>query len=135
MKRNRGFTLIELMIVVAIVAILAAVALPAYGDYVKRGKITEAIAVLADMRVKIEQYYADNRTYVGYACTPTASPKAFAISCTIPDANTYEIKATGSAGEDMSGFVYTINQSNVRGSTTPWGDQANCWVMRKGGQC
>ncbi len=60
---QRGFTLIELMIIVAIVSILAAVALPAYGDYVRRGQLPEAFAGMSDLRVKMEQYYQDNRNY------------------------------------------------------------------------
>ena len=61
----RGFTLIEVMIVVAIVAVLAAIALPNYADYVKRGKIIEATSALSDLRTRYEQYYLDNRTYAG----------------------------------------------------------------------
>ena len=55
MKRSRGFTLIELMITVAIIAILAAVAIPSYGEYVRRGRVTEAVRALSGMRVKMEQ--------------------------------------------------------------------------------
>ena len=58
-----GFTLIEVMITVAIVAILGSIALPAYFDYVRRGQLPEAFSNLADYRVKMEQYYQDNRNY------------------------------------------------------------------------
>ena len=61
----KGFTLIEVMIVVAIVAVLAAIALPNYADYIKRGKIIEATSALSDLRTRYEQWYLDNRTYVG----------------------------------------------------------------------
>ena len=67
MRNMSGFTLIELMIAVVVVAILTAIALPSYQEYVTRGKITEATSNLADMRVKLEQFFQDNRTYVG-AC-------------------------------------------------------------------
>ena len=75
----RGFTLIEVMITVAVVAILAAVALPQYRDYVTRGRIPEATSRLATLQVQAEQYFQDNRTYVGApACaTDSATSKYF----------------------------------------------------------
>ena len=51
------------MITLAIVAILAAIAVPSYSEYVKRARITEAVAALADMHVKMERYFQDNRRY------------------------------------------------------------------------
>ena len=63
MQRHSGFTLIEVMITIAIVAILAAVALPNYSAYITRGKIAEATSALLAMRTKMEQYWQDNRTY------------------------------------------------------------------------
>jgi len=78
MKSNHsGFTLIELMVVVAIVAILAAVALPAYNDYVTRSKLTDAVTGLSDFRVRMEQFYQDNRRYDGGGlggCGAAAAP-------------------------------------------------------------
>ncbi len=67
--RVKGFTLIEVMIVVAIVAVLAAIALPNYSDYIKRGKIIEATSALSDARTRFNQFYLDHRTYVG-GCDP-----------------------------------------------------------------
>jgi prepilin-type N-terminal cleavage/methylation domain-containing protein len=63
MQHERGFTLLELMIVVVVVAVLAGIALPSYSDYMLRGKFSEATGNLADLRVKMEQAYGDNRRY------------------------------------------------------------------------
>lgn len=147
MSRKEGFTLIELMVTVAIIAIIAAFAFPAYTDYVKRGKIQEATANLADMRVKLEQYFQDNRTYAcaGAATLPIApAVKYFSFSCSNLSNSTYTVTATGGvAGEpSMTGFSYTIDQSNAKTTTlTPaskWVDSDttyNCWITRKGNSC
>lgn len=148
MREARGFTLIELMVAVAVVAILAAVALPSYTDYVTRSKFTEAHTHLSDLRVKMEQFFQDNRTYVGGPCAPTgpnaAQIKYFDFSCN-PAAtqNTFTIQAAGKAGTALAGLTFTINESNVRTTTVssgPLADKgytgsATCWVTKKGGVC
>lgn len=125
-----GFTLIEAMITVAIIGILAAVALPSYTDYVKRGKIPEATSALGQGRVAMEQWFQDNRTYVGAPCPDDG--RNFALACDT-DVTSFTITASGSGS--MDGFNYTINQDNTRASNTPWGDNASCWVASKGGTC
>ena len=78
----RGFSLIELMIVVAVVAILSAVAIPSYRDYTIRAQLIEATNALSDTRVRMEQFYADNRTYGAGACG-VAMPvlERFTLAC------------------------------------------------------
>lgn len=62
-KKQQGFTLIELMIVIAIVGILAAIALPAYQDYTVRAKMSEALARMAEGKTTIAEYYAANGSF------------------------------------------------------------------------
>ena len=146
-----GFTLIELMITVAVIAILAAIAIPAYGDYVRRSKITEASSSLSDMRNRLEQYFLDNRQFP-VNCIPAAAGAApvgsiylpggaqyFTFTCAFPSATTYTVTATGIATKGMGNFAYTINETNTRGTTSlpsGWsGAGSSCWVTNKGGAC
>ena len=151
-QRQRGFTLIELMIVVAIVAILASVALPSYFDYVRRGQLPEAQAALSDFRVKMEQYYQDNRKYGGANCADAVplvkwsfgdsrlkydAAQFFAYTCQLNDltGQSYTITATGNNGRAV-GHVYTVDQNNTRATTMFKGTVVAkaCWWI-KGSEC
>ncbi len=127
--KARGFTLIELMIAVAIVAILMSIAVPAYREYVRRGAVADAVASLGQGRVAAEQFFLDNRTYEGMPCP--ADTREFAMTCD-PAPTTYTITATGSGG--MATFVYTIDQAGARTTAGPWGS-GSCWIGRKGDTC
>ena len=145
-----GFTLIEVMITVTIIAILAAIAIPAYGDYVTRGRIIDATTRLGDLRTDMEKYFMDNRTYAaGGACG--VKPKidamnldpsaAFTLTCAAPEPVTYTITADGVPGKGMAGFQYTIDQNNLHKTTAlpsarGWsGAPKDCWIRRKDGTC
>lgn len=141
MKFAKGFTIIEVLTVVAIIGVLASIALPAYGNYVTRGKIPDATSNLASKRVLMEQFFQDNHTYVAApACNNDAtSSKYFTFTCAAT-ASSYTIKATGTG--TMAGFVYTIDQSNTKTSTitvpakAKWvANSASCWIINTGGQC
>lgn len=151
--REAGFTLIEMMIVVVIVAILAAIAIPSYTDFVMRGRLMDAHAKLGDLRGQMERYFLDNRTYQdtsGALCgiddaaiNMTANYNAdggrsFDLTCAAATPTTYTITATGVAAKGMSGFTFTVDQANVRATTAApagWTTSANCWVVRKNGDC
>lgn len=155
-RRHGGFTLIELMVVMVVIAILGAIALPSYRDYVRRSALTEAFTYLSDYRVKMEQYFQDNKSYDatnGGLCAtgnpgPTwnnflpAGAKYFTYSCSVgmssgataPD--TYVIVATGNANTAAYGHIFTVNESNVQQTTLFKGNAVlkSCWLVR-GSEC
>ena len=135
MNKSQGFTLIELMIVVAIIGILAAIAMPSYSDYVTRSKIMSATTGLMDASVKAEQYFMDNRTYVG-APLPTASADFAFSNAAVSTASTYDILATGQGS--MTNFKYHITHAGkstetVGANWTLAGNAGTCWQASRGG--
>ncbi|SDX73472.1 type IV pilus assembly protein PilE [Variovorax sp. YR634] len=132
------------MIVVAIVAILAAIAVPLYGEYVLRGRIPDATSNLSALSVKMEQGYQDSRSYNLAGSTTkclidtqttalTSTNKSFDFSC-VATADTFTIKASGKTAT-MPGFEFTIDQKGGKTSKgkTGWTAGTNCWITNKGG--
>ena len=140
-RHARGFTLIEMLIVVVIVGILAAVALPSYFQYIQRSKIIEATTGLSNWRTRMEQYFLDNRTYVGgcnqYKASIQAQVQSFTLTCDGETASAYTLTATGNASNGMTNFVYTVNEKEAKTSSGPtgWTSSSTCWATRKDGSC
>jgi len=139
-KHSRGFTLMELMIVVVIIGILMSIAIPAYNDYVISAKLTEGTSRLSTMRTKLEQFYQDRRTYVGACDVGTGVvPEAgdlFSFSCSNLNINTYTAEATGR--NSMAGFGFTISETGAKTSSATlsgWNNGASCWITKRGASC
>ncbi|WP_043154111.1 pilin [Aeromonas sp. HZM] len=136
MKRQSGFTLIELMIVVAIVAILAAIALPAYQTYTKRAKFSEVIAATGPVKTAYEVCVQGASTDTeAQACGTTATAVANGIAAyknvndvTFTDA-TGLITAIGTAAVDSKDFILTaspIPASATAGAQVTWTKSGSC---------
>ncbi|WP_397451326.1 type IV pilin protein [Pseudomonas sp. NA-150] len=125
-QRQSGFTLIELMIVVAIVGILAAIAYPSYRNHVQHGYRSEGIAMLTDTAARLERFYAQSNTYaatdmtsLGYTANPAMSPTSkYSVNFTATS-TTYTITATpiGVQGSDPCAIL-SLNQAGTQGTTS-----------------
>ncbi|CAD5199359.1 type IV pilin protein [Pseudomonas sp. FEN] len=128
-KISKGFTLIELMIVVAIVAILAAVAYPSYTEYVKRTHRSEIAGLLSEQTQNLERFYSKNGTYSG--ATVSAGNSYYTIAQTL-NASDFTLAATAAPGSMMVGDKcggFSINNAGAR--TNPGASAGvatkDCW--------
>ena len=150
MNAQRGFTLIEVLMVVTILGVLLVIAVPAYNDYTTRGKIVEAHSQLADLRVKMEQFYQDNRNYGTGGCGTTAggvttvtmpATKYFSYSCTLgAGGQTFALSALSKApalGAGAGDYTFTVNETNAKATTKFKGAASSlgCWIIKKGDAC
>lgn len=139
--RSRGFTLIELVIAMAVIALLAAVAYPSYTAYVRRGKIAVALGELGTARVKLEQYYADNRNYGSTATTcpvPMPSADGFSFSCSWGStSNSQSFVITAGGVNSMAGYSYSVNHRDEQRTVQFDGAAVNaaCWLKKQGDAC
>ena len=138
-RRNGGFTLIEVMITIAVIGIVSAIAVPSYRDYVTRGRLTAAFSTLAAVQPSAEQFWSNTRSFVNFDTQsndfPTATASfSYALSGASPSA--YTVTATGLG--PVAGFVFTLDQQGNRATTgvpSGWTVNAGCWVDRRGGVC
>jgi type IV pilus assembly protein PilE len=127
-KRIKGFTLIELMIGVCIVGILAAIAYPAYTDYLNRTRRSDGKAVLLNTALYMEHYYTENNSYAGATITGIGLTDAnsqegyYTVSISTLTPTSYTLTATpvGSQANDTCGAL-TLTNTNVQGPS------ADCW--------
>lgn len=130
--RQAGFTLIEIIIVVAILGVIAAVALPSYRDSVMKSRRADAKSALTQAAQAMEKYFTENNTYVGATLSSiyrTTSPDGYYnISFTAtPTAASYTLQAAPASGKgqqnDQCG-TFTLTNTGVKGATI---DATLCW--------
>jgi type IV pilus assembly protein PilE len=133
MPRGRGFTLIELIITVAVIGMLAAIAFPSYQDYIKRSHRSSAQSLMLDLANREQQYLLDNRAFLGGGASavttllPTGVPAEVSgfytvtITATAGAPPTFEIKATPKTGTVMAGeAAFTLDQDGTRLPAGKW---------------
>jgi type IV pilus assembly protein PilE len=139
MKRGaHGFSLVELMIVIAIVGILSSLALPSYRDYVTRARLTEAFTALGAAQASAEQFWSNEHTFAGFdgALSFPANTSNFSYVLTTATASTYTIDAVGVGL--VAGFTYRVDQNGAHstiGVPSGWTLNGACWTDRKDGSC
>lgn len=134
-RKVAGFTLIELMVVVAVIAILAAIAYPSYRDSVRKARRGQAKADLVEYAALAERFRTANNTYVGFTLPKTVSPRETGAvaqynltpAAAFTDANTFTITATPNGGQaaDRCGTL-SLNQAGVK-TKTGSAPLAECW--------
>lgn len=133
---SKGFTLIELMIVTAVVAILAAIAYPSYLEYIAKARRADAKTVLLETTQFLERYYTQNGTYLNAALPYAESPKDgeskfydIAFKDGSLAATTYILQATpkGAQANDKCGTLI-INQTNQKSVSGASYSSDVCWI-------
>ncbi|QBX43460.1 MULTISPECIES: type IV pilin protein [Pseudomonas] len=127
---NRGFTLIEIMIVIAIIGIIITIAAPSYTEYLKKGRRAEVVSLLSEQAQSLERFYTKNNVYTGITGLSTGND-FYTITPTIAD-QTFLLTATRKAGTTMATDKcgdFTLTNTGVRSmnNATTGLTTKDCW--------
>jgi type IV pilus assembly protein PilE len=126
-NKDRGFTLVELMIVIAILGILASVGYPAYTSYVKKGNRADGIDSLVSLAGRMEEFYLNEDTYANATVlSANSSDGLYTLAITAKDGFTYTLTATPVSGDPDCGNL-TLNSLGQKGVSAVGATVANCW--------
>lgn len=129
-RKLSGFTLIELMIVVAIVAILAAIAYPSYQEHVRKTRRAQAKTDMMETVQLAERHYSARNTYAGFTSVRSTQPNFYTVDLDgTPDATTFQLQAVpvdGSGQANDKCGTLTLNQAGAKGQASGM-TNADCW--------
>ncbi|CEL31523.1 type IV pilin protein [Pseudomonas fluorescens] len=129
-RSNRGFTLIEIMIVIAIIGIVLTISIPSYNEYVKKGRRAEVVSLLSEQAQSLERFYTKNNVYTGitglsagndfYTLTPTITDQTFLLTAA---------RKTGTAIATDKCGDFTLTNTGVRSmnNATTGLTTKDCW--------
>lgn len=137
LHRHPGFSLIELMVVVAIIAIIAPFALPSYAAYIQRSRVGDALAPLAQYRLQMEHASQDNGNYGVTTCAvaPPSDTPYFRFGCALAS-SAQGFVATATGYGQMAAYVFSVDELGAQKTTAFPGAAslpAPCWLTRTGG--
>lgn len=127
-KHTSGFTLIELIVVMAIVAILAAIALPSFADQMRKSRRAEAVTAIQDAQLRLERWRVDHNSYAASGVTiPASSHYTFTITAEAATPNNYSVAAAPSTDSQKKDKCGTMTIASTAGIVSKTPTDTGCW--------
>lgn len=140
-----GFTLLELLIVIAIIGILSGIALPAYKDYTRQGHLSAAASTLSMLANQLESHYLETRRYSNdqdICDIPDSSDDYFNYTCTLQNDSDQQYLLSASSTSKLSAsktIILSLNEQGIKSTRILTGSNASeefqCWILSSSGDC